>query len=329
MPTQTDRAWTERLANIMPENFMNNISSNFQDNSTKMFLDTMMNRIGLTVISQVDRALQPFAKYTGPVLDYGDTVQKYKVDYVKGEVYNPDAVDPFSTTKNKPYPQYNVLDDSVQYHDRVNQFEMAKAFTNSAMLGDFVAAKLDAIYESDTMDKYTKWKKYLSDFDKYGAISKVAVDESDPTVYYEDMWKQLRSYANSKFRQPSNEYNIAGLTSISPSVDIIMKQDDRNAIDYDILKGVFNLEKTDVDANFIYVNDFATPENIPEGMGSDAEICAIIVDSRAPMYYPRTPVSSSIYNPKGLNMEYYLTIQGSYCLDKFRNCVALYKATDV
>lgn len=324
MTTNTDTMWTDRLASIMPANFMANISTSFSANQN--LLDTMINRIGLTVISAVDTPYNPFSKYTGPIVDYGDTIQKYKVDYITGNAYDPDNTNPFTSTKNKPYAQYVTFDDSVQYHDRINNYEFKKAFTSDSKLGDFVAAKLDALYESDGLDKYTKWKKYLSDYNKMGAIEGVAVDSTDTDVYAGGLWDALRKYANSKFRQPNSTYNIARKTAISPSVDIIMKADDKLLVD-NYLKGVYNLNKTDIDANIILIDDFATIANVPNTVTDLDELVAIVMDSRAPTYYPRTPEVGSIYNPKGLNMEYYLTIQGTYCIDKFRNVVGIYKKT--
>lgn len=318
--TNTDTSWTDRLASVMPTNFMNNISAAFKDNTASMFLDTMMNRIGLTVVSGVDSPVNPFSKYTGQVLDYGDTVQKYKIDFIKGQKYDPDNTNPFTTTKNKPYAQYITLDDSIQYHDRINEYEFKKAFTSDNKLGDFVSAKLDALYESDGLDKYTKWKKYLSDKDKYKYNVELEQSAADSDVLAGGLWDTFRLFANSKFRQPNSAYNLAGQTAISPSVDIIMRADDKLKVD-NYLKGVYNLEKTDVNANIMLIDDFATVTSPPTAKD---ELIALILDSRALTYYPRTPVSGSIYNPAGNNMEYYLTIQGTYCIDKFRNAVAVY-----
>lgn len=322
MATTTDTMWTDRLASIMPANFMDNLSTTFTANQN--LLDTMINRIGLTVISKADNPYNPFGKYTQTIVDYGDTIQKYKVDFIKGEQYDPDNTNPFTSTKNKPYAQYATLDDSVQYHDRINNYEFKKAFTSDSKLGDFVSAKLDALYESDGLDKYIKWKEYLSDVDKFGAFVGIDADASDSDVYAGNLWDTLRLYANSKFRQPSTNYNIAQNIAISPSVDIIMKADDKLLVD-NYLKGVYNLNKTDIDANIILIDDFATVENVPETVTDVDELVAIVMDSRACQYYPRTPEVGSIYNPKGLNMEYYLTIQGTYCVDKFRNVVGIYK----
>ena len=324
MPTHTDTAWTDRLSAVMPTNFMDNLSNNFTANTN--LLDTMINRIGLTVVSGVDNPYNPFAKYTSTVVDVGDTVQKYKMDYVKGEQYDPDNTNPFTSTKNKPYAMYATLDDSIQYHDRINRYEFSKAFTSDAMLGDFVSSKLDALYESDGLDKYTKWKKYMSDGDKFGVVESVKFDTSatpDTDVFAGNLWDAIRKYANSKFRQPNSDYNVAKMTAISPSVDVIMRADDKLDIDK-YLKGVYNLDKTAVDANIILVDDFAELDN--PAVAGDTELCAIVADSRAFEYYPRTPEAGSIYNPKGLNMEYYLTIQGTYCANRFRNCVGLVKS---
>ena len=322
MPTNTDTAWTARLNSVMPANFMANLSTSFSANQN--LLNTMINRIGLTVISGVDSPYNPFAKYTGPVVDVGDTIQKYKVDFIAGQAFDPDNTNPFTSTKNPPYAQYVTLDDSIQYHDRINNYEFKKAFTSDAKLGEFVSAKLDALYESDGLDKYTKWKKYLSDYNKFGALDKVGYDANDPDVYAGELWDCLRKYANSKFRQPNTAYNIAQKTAISSRVDIIMKADDKLQVD-NYLKGVYNLNKTDISANIILIDDFATIANLPASITDLEELVAIVMDERACQYFPRTPEVGSIYNPKGLNMEYYLTIQGTYCVDKFRNVVGIYR----
>lgn len=345
--TNTDKSWVDRLAAVMPDNFMNNIKTDFVANQN--LLDSMINRIGLTVISGVDSPYNPFAKYTGPVMDYGDTVQKYKTDYIKGQKYRADpeivggvpdydSINPFVPARNKPYAQYVTHDDSVQYHETITNYEFKKAFTSDAKLGDFVSTKLDALYQSDGIDKYTKWKEYLSDYNKMGKLIGVEQDESDSDVYAGALWDAMRSMANSKFRQPNSAYNLAGQTAISGSVDIIMKADDKLLIDK-YLKGVYNLEKTDIRANFIYIDDFAQEidddgetvtsplANLPETVTDFDSLSAIVVDSRALQYYPRTPESGAIYNPRALNMEYYLTIQGTYCVDRFRNVVGIYKKT--
>lgn len=327
--TNTDTMWTERLAEIMPANFNSNISNTFTANQN--LLDSMINRIGLTVIENVDSPYNPFAKYTGPVMDFGDTVQKYKTDYIKGQEYHSDPVDddmdtinPFVPVRNKPYAQYITIDDSVQYPETITEYEFKKAFTSDAKLGDFVASKLDAMYQSDGIDKYTKWKKYLSDYNKMGKLIGVEQDENDTDVYAGALWDAMRSLANSKFRQPNSIYNLAGQTAISGSVDIIMKADDKLLVDK-YLKGVYNLEKTAINANIIEIDDFATIANLPESVTDLDSLSAIVVDSRALKYYPRTPRTGSIYNPRALNMHYYLTIQGTYCVDKFRNVVGIYK----
>lgn len=324
--TNTDTLWTSRLASVMPSNFMTNLKTDFAAN--KNLLDTMINRIGLTVIQGVDTPYNPFAKYNKKVVDYGDTIQKYKVNYVEGQKFETDteeAMNPFKTARRKPYAMYVITDDSVQYHETITNYEFKKAFTGEQQLNDFVSAKLDAMYQADGVDKYIKWKKYISDFAKFGAYEGISADDSDTDVFAGNLWDAIRKYANSKFRQPNTAYNIAQSLVMSPSVDVIMRADDKLLVDK-YLKGVYNLEKTSVNANIMLIDDFATASNIPSSISSTiGELVAVIADSRAFEYYPRTPEAGSIYNPKGLNMEYYLTIQGAYCVNKFDNVVGIYK----
>ena len=88
MTTTTDAQWSARLASIMPDNFMDNISGSFLANNG--ILNTMMNRIGLTLIHNVDRINNPFGDFTRNVVDYGDTIQEYKVKVINGKKFTAD-----------------------------------------------------------------------------------------------------------------------------------------------------------------------------------------------------------------------------------------------
>lgn len=320
--TVTDSEWDSRLKNVMPANFMNNISGQFEP--VKGILDTMMNMIGKTIIDSVDNPYNPFADYTKSVMDFGDTIQEYKVQYVKGEKYDPEAVNVFSQRKKNPIAQYYKYNDKIQYPITIFDDQLKLAFTGQSKFGDFVSAQVDALYESDGLDKYTKWKKYISNTDHFGSMVKIDEDkETDPKSYGERLLWEFKDIV-TKLRQPNNAYNKMNDYAISSGVDIIMRASDKNLIDQKVLAGVYNMDKLNIDASFKYIDDFATPEN-SSGVKDSKELIAIICDKRAFAYTPRTPIATSIYNPKALATNYFYTVQGIYSMARFRNCVALYK----
>lgn len=331
MPTKTDDMWSERLANIMPDNFMDNISGQFLINNG--ILNTMINRIGLTLIHSVDVINNPFGDFTKTIMDYGDTVQEYKVKVIDGKKFTADEFgddtstykpNPFSVEKNKPYAQYSQIDDKVKYKQTIFDNQLKLAFTSEAKFGDFVASMTGAMQESDTLDKFIKWKKFMSNEAIYGA--KETIDADDTTEYYAKMIRLMKDTI-TKFKFPSKNYNKAQDMVVSNNISIIMKAEDKNKIDMDILAGVYNMDMMKLNAKIRLVDDFATVKVAEGETTTDKEVACIIVDDRFFSYYPRTPMAGAVYNPEDLYTNLFLNVQGTYSAALFRNAEIVYKGT--
>lgn len=333
MTTKTDTQWSERLANIMPANFMDNISGQFLINNG--ILNTMINRIGLTLIHSPDVMTNPFGDFTKTIMDYGDTVQEYKVKVIDGKKFTADEFgddqsvyepNPYAVEKNKPYAQYSQLDDKVKYRQTIFDNQLKLAFTSEAKLGDFVASMTAAMQESDSLDKFIKWKKFMSNEAIYGINSTITAD--DDTEYFAKMIRKMKDTI-TKFRFPSKSYNKAQDMVVSKNISIIMKAEDKNKIDMDILAGVYNMDMMNLDAKIRLVDDFATV-SVTEGEGESAttvtkDVACIIVDDRFFSYFPRTPMAGALYNPEDMYTNMFLNVQGTYSAALFRNAEIVYK----
>ena len=333
MATKTDAQWSERLANIMPDNFMDNISGQFLINNG--ILNTMMNRIGMTLIHNVDKINNPFGDFTKTIVDYGDTIQEYKVKVIDGKKFTADEFgddsstyepNPFAVEKNKPIAQYSQLNDKVKYRQTIFDNQLKLAFTSEQKFGDFVAGMYGAVQESDNLDKFIKWKKFMSNEDIYGTTDTITA--TDNTEYFAKMIRKMKDTI-TKFRFPSKNYNKAGDMVASSDVSIIMKAEDKNKIDMDILAGVYNMNMMELPAKIRLVDDFATV-SVTTGEGADAtttdkEVACIIVDDRFFSYFPRTPMAGAVYNPEDLYTNMFLNVQGTYTAALFRNAEIVYK----
>lgn len=319
--TQTDTQWTNRLASIMPENFMDNITAEFV--AKEGILDTMMEMIGRTVLHGADNVMSPFAKYTKAIMDYGSVIQEYKTKFITGNSFTADnppaSPNPYSVVKNKPIAQYSTINDLINYKQTVFDNQIKLAFTSESTFGDFVADQLSALYESDALDKYVKWKKYMSDVTNFGATMDVGTGITDPHDYGENLIKAVKDYV-TKFRFPNTAYNAVNDMAISSDIDVIMRATDKNLIDMDVLAGIYNVDKMSINANFIYVDDFGTVTT-DDG---NKQLACIIADSRAFSYTPRTPVAGSLYNPEHMYINYFLNVQGVYSVARFRNIVGIF-----
>lgn len=332
MPTTTDAQWTARLASIMPDNFMDNISGQFAVSNG--IFDTMINRIGLTLIHSPDVINNPFGDFTKTVVDYGDTIQEYKVKIIDGKKFTADefgddqsvySPNPYAVEKNKPIAQYSKLDDKVKYRQTVFDNQLKLAFQSENKFGDFVAAMYAAMKESDNLDKFIKWKKFMSNEALYGVNSKI--DADDDTEYFAKMIRKMKDTI-TKFKFPSTSYNVNGDTAVSDRISIIMKASDKNKIDMDILSGVYNMDMMKLDAKIRLVDDFATVTVTPEGEDPvSKEVACIIIDDRFFSYFPRTPMAGAIYNPEDMYTNTFLNVQGTYTAALFRNAEIVYKGT--
>jgi hypothetical protein len=329
MATRTDAQWSERLANIMPDNFMDNISGQFLINNG--ILNTMMNRIGMTLIHNVDKINNPFGDFTKTIVDYGDTIQEYKVKVIDGKKFTADEFgddsstyepNPFAVEKNKPIAQYSQLNDKVKYRQTIFDNQLKLAFTSEQKFGDFVAGMYGAVQESDNLDKFIKWKKFMSNEDIYGTTDTITA--TDNTEYFAKMIRKMKDTI-TKFRFPSKNYNKAGDMVASSDVSIIMKAEDKNKIDMDILAGVYNMNMMELPAKIRLVDDFATVSVTEGETTTDKEVACIIVDDRFFSYFPRTPMAGAVYNPEDLYTNMFLNVQGTYTAALFRNAEIVYK----
>lgn len=322
MANDFDTLWTARLNSAMLNNWTGNVATTFS--ASTGFLTNMINRIGKTVITGADNINNPFDKYTDQVMDYGDTIQKYTLGYLTGYQFDPTADDPFTKVSNPPIAQYAKFNESMQYQNTIDNTRLQFAFTNEQTFGDFVGAMVDSIYESSGLDKFLKWKKYLTEADYVPTGNKFVIDwdATDTDVYAMAALDKIKDIA--KMVQFPNSKNKAGRLGASARMDVIMTYKTKNEIDR-ALSGVYNLDKLDVpNVNFIYIDEFATK---PSASGEDDQLDIIMVDERMMHYTPRTPESGAIYNPKGRYTNYFYTEEGIYSFDLFRDAFHLFKPT--
>lgn len=324
MATNTDAMWNERLKDIMPDNFMTNISDEFVAGANQIISD-LINRIGRTYITTPGNFNNPFDRWTGQVMDYGDTIQDIFVPIDAGMALDelPEEPNPFATKWTKPVLQYAKYNKSWQYKNTINYDQLKMAFSNAGTFGSFSGAILEAVYKGSGLDRFTSWKKYLSQqgyVDTDNGIGVLNGDDAEDYAYA--VMTTLKDVVLDKLRFPSDKYNKRGVINNAPTVDVIMTTKTKNLID-NYLAGVFNMDMLKTQANFIYIDDFAT---LPSAEGENDQLDVVILDSGMCEYVPRTPQTGSLVNPENLYVNYWYTEQGTYRIDLTKNAYQIYKA---
>ena len=327
LATNTDTMWTERLQNIVPDNFSTNRNTSFTAKAG--ILDDMINRIGRTIIAGQPNAYNPFDRWTKAVMDFGDTIQQYTLPYISGrEVdFDPATPNPWAIVKPTTQAQYWQMNYAIQYKQSIQGDQLQKAFVSRDAFGSFTATITQNMYESAGIDMFLAWKKYLSTTDYIDTTNGLEQIEADTTTkqgrdeYGIALWETIKDIVTNKLRYPSENYNKMGFLTSSPSVDVVITTEAKNMMD-NSLAGVYNVDKIQVPGlNFIQIDNFASPT------GQNNPLDVAILTSGMCSYTPRTPESGSLYNPENLYTNIWYTQQGLFAIDQSKNAVQIYRAT--
>ena len=323
MVTTTDELYTDRLSAIMPADWKTNRATEFAANAG--ILANMINRIGRTIIAGQPNAYNPFSIWTRAVMDFGDTIQRYTLPYVKGKKpdYSPENPNPFKMEKPSTQAQYWDINDGVQYKQTIQDDQLKKAFVSAGTFGSFAGAIMNNMYESVGIDQFIKWKEYLSqkDFVPATAQDGIAYTAGKEDEYGLALWKAIKTWTRDKLKYPSSKYNVMGFLTASPSVDIVITTEAKNMMD-NSLAGVFNVDKIAIPGiNFIEIDSFATIDQ------ETRPLDAMILTSGMCDYTPRTPISGALYNPENYYTNYWYKEEGIFSVDLARNAVMLFRGT--
>lgn len=320
MVTSTDTLWNQRLAAIMPDNFLTNRATQYQANAG--ILENMINRIGRTIISGQPNAYNPFTDWTRAVMDYGDTIQRYTLPYIQGRTpdYDPADPNPFAIVKPTTQAQYWEINDGVQYKQTIQNDQLKKAFVSASNFGSFTGEIMNSMYKSVGIDMFLKWKKYLSqDIAPDTAQLEESYNASNPDAYGLNLWKTIKTQVRDKLRYPSSNYNKMGFLTSSPAVDIVITTEAKNMMD-NALAGVYNVDKVAMPGiNFIEIDSFASIS----GQANNRDV--LILTSGMCDYTPRSPEAGSIYNPENYYYNYYYKEEGIFSIDLAQNAVEIYR----
>lgn len=319
--TNTDKLYQERLSSITDE-LSANISKDYVANAG--YITNLIQRIGRTVVNGTDAVNNPFSIFTAPQMSLGSVIQNVKLQFTKAQDYTPNVqTDPFTINKPKDVVEYITLNDSRQYQVTIHDNEFRRMFTSEQTLGDFVAAATASLYESMNLDQYTAWKQHITN---HCAGLDLTSGTSFPNPvkrlqltngpgsegFAMELIDTVRSVEQA-LRNPTTEFNLQGDLSVSNDTVIIMPRSNRLEIQK-TLAGVFNMEQLGFDSSAILlVDDLGT---IQEG---NQTIQAVVTDRRALVYTPTLVEGSSIFNPRGLYYNTFLTVKGSFAISSIRN----------
>lgn len=307
------------LPNELLEDLASKESSTFTPAKNQV-IDAIINKIVYQTVDSFGFE-NPFKKFDGRRLEFGDTIENVFVETPKGYTFNKDATDPFTKFVTNVKVLYANINYERQYGATIEDAMFRRAVLNQYGLSDLIGNILKQLSTSKNLEEYQATLGMLNTPDLYG--NSVVVDEGLETEHKE--FEKLNIYGldetqvakaitskikdiTTSFKQPSRNHNAFKVmnTSRPDGITLVIKRVIKNSIDLDFLTGVFNLDKVGINAKIIEVEDFRQYDDDGNVFGDD--IAFAVIDDRCWDNHVALEDGGLIYNPKGKYTNHFMNL---------------------
>ena len=236
----------------------------------------------------------PFKKYDGFRIDYGETIENIYVDTILGYKFSDGKTSeegydsPFKRAPNNVKSAYVSINYEMQYEVTIEYAVLKRAVLNEYGFASLADAIIQSMVQRRSVDEYMATIIMLNNSDIYAN----GFEELDVSGLSTDAekWgavaKKMVSVVND-MALPSVDNNAAGVLQVTPKERCLMvvKQSVLDSINMDFLAGVFNMSKIDLIKKIIPVRSFMAVVNTANGddltpgtLGDDIDF--VIVDEK-------------------------------------------------
>ena len=281
-------------------------------------------KIGKQVIrSAINDESNPLNLFEKGDIDNGVAVEQLIIQMVEGQAWDKNG----TTTLDKRAVEFAVRYfqelTETQFSTTVQKSEIKKILTNTSSVEDVAGRMVGILAASENFDKYEKLKELLATEASANVVgtedAKLDAGDGKAILKMADVATPEEALTAIKdlvkgFKFVSNKYNRAGIKrgTYADNIVIVMPYTVRNKIDIEVLAGVFNLSKAEMEARIV------------ETDAEDGEI--YILDKDLVVCYTKDYDMTTQLNGQGRFMNYFLTVERLYGCSPLFNGVH-FKAT--
>lgn len=297
------------------------------------FISTLVNRIASV---EVKSAMfnNPYADLKKGFLELGETVEEVFVSIAKAREFNVEKAPAREFKRSLPDVRtaFHTMNWRVQYPVTIQRNDLERAFLSVSGVTDMIARIVDTLYNSANYDEYLLFKYLLIKAISSGKAKPIAVDTTDA----KDFGIKARATSN-KLTFMSNEYNNAGVTTVTDKADqyIFIDADWEAQYDVEVLASAFNMDKADYIGRRKLIDNWASFDNdrfsiIRENSTmidkvTDAELTlmadvkAVLVDREWFQVYDNLSEFSEKFVASGLYWNYFYNVWKTISFSPFSN----------
>lgn len=329
---QNNTLYHRYVPEILPTSDIGSFASPILDNPNVMneFMNVLVQRI---VYTQVDIKLfnNPLRVLEGDRIPLGSIGQEIFINPSRGRKFN---VDDFAGLLAKYEAdvkvQYHHLNSDLQYCVTITRAKLKDAFVSWSTLENFIDGLTQSLYNGAYIDQYNMTKGLVS---SAYASNQVRVEViSNPNT--EALAKEFITKARTMFlnmQTPTPNFNawrqVGGygrdiLTwSNREDVVFLVRNDIGAYMDVNILAQSFNIDRSVLLGNIIYVNDFNEYDNEGKLIFDGSNIVGMIADKSWFRIKEQETTMDEFYNANNRTWQYYLNVVRMYSYSLFANAV--------
>lgn len=279
-------------------------------------------RIGRVYVDMY-KAYNPLEMLIGETIEYGGVIQELYVDVQQAYQFDPEGTHAFKKADNSILSEYLIKDVDMTYKVTISYEQARTAFTSEGQMQSLFSAIVAQLYESRQHDLYIMLKQVIAAYQGYGepVTIKPIVKGSETTDADAKAALLEIKLAINRLRFDSRNYNNRGVLTHTPTEDLflLIRADYDALLDVEYLAGVFNLDKTSLEARKIVVDDFGGALTVP----------FLLIDRRAIQVHLYPEFARNEFNADGGFYNYYNSLRGIIAISRFRNMLMFTYAAPV
>lgn len=301
------------------------------------FINALVNRIALVRVNSATFN-NDYAELKKGYLEFGETVEEVFVNIAKAREFSAEKAKDreFKRTLPDVRSAFHTMNFRVQYPITIQDEDLRMAFMSINGVQDLIAKIVNSVYVAEQYDEFLLFKYLLIKGVSKGVTQMVGVDQPDD---YKAWAASFRSVSN-KLTFMSKNYNIEGVTTVTPKADqyIFMDSDFNAKFDVNVLASAFNMDKADFMGRLKLIDDFTTFDNerfseimaasdmiepiTPQELAVMSKIHAIIVDREWFQIYDNNNKFTEDYVAAGMYWNYFYNVWKTVSYSPFSNIVA-------
>lgn len=329
---QNNTLYHRYVPEILPTSDIGSFASPILDNPNVMneFMNVLVQRI---VYTQVDIKLfnNPLRVLEGDRIPLGSIGQEIFINPAKGRKFN---VDDFAGLLAKYEAdvkvQYHHLNSDLQYCVTITRAKLKDAFVSWSTLENFIDGLTQSLYNGAYIDQYNMTKGLVSSAYASNQVKVEVISAPSSEANAKAFITKAREYFLN-MQTPSSRFNawrqVGGygrdiLTWSNPEdIVFLLRNDIASYIDVNVLASTFNIDKSVLMGNIIYVNDFDEYDSQGTKIFDGSAIVGMIADKSWFRIKEQETTMDEFYNANNRTWQYYLNVVRMYSYSLFSNAV--------